>query len=106
MTSSASSQSFRRPSAFADGGEDPPLRFIGLLTRAEEVGFIGAIAHFDLGWLTRAGRPIICVNLENFRTSRGADRPKRSRWLNIDPIAVRGKQRCFRAPLKNLGKNH
>lgn len=44
----------------------PP--FLGVLTRAEEVGFIGAIGHFDLGWLERARRPVICVSLETSRT--------------------------------------
>jgi endoglucanase len=43
----------------------PP--FIGLLTRAEEVGFIGAIGHFELGWLPKAKREILCVSLETSR---------------------------------------
>ncbi len=47
--------------------------FIGLLTRAEEVGFIGAIAHFELGWLPRAKRDILCVSLETSRTLPGAE---------------------------------
>lgn len=42
--------------------------FLGLLTRAEEVGFIGAIGHFDLGWLTAARRPVLCISLETSRT--------------------------------------
>ncbi|HEX7043756.1 MAG TPA: hypothetical protein VF203_03985 [Burkholderiales bacterium] len=42
--------------------------FLGLLTRAEEVGFIGAIGHFELGWLLRARRPVVCVSLETSRT--------------------------------------
>lgn len=46
--------------------------FIGLLTRAEEVGFIGALAHFELGWLQQARRPIVCVSLEASRTLPGA----------------------------------
>jgi endoglucanase len=48
--------------------------FIGLLTRAEEVGFIGAIGHFDLGWLEvkQTSRPILCVSLETSRTLPGA----------------------------------
>jgi putative aminopeptidase FrvX len=49
----------------------PP--FIGLLTRAEEVGFIGALAHFELGWLKQAKRPVLCVSLETSRTLPGAD---------------------------------
>jgi endoglucanase len=39
-----------------------------LLTRGEEVGFVGAIAHFDLGWLERARRPIVAISLETSRT--------------------------------------
>ncbi|HEY8554779.1 MAG TPA: hypothetical protein VIL43_09605 [Burkholderiales bacterium] len=42
--------------------------FLGLLTRAEEVGFIGAIGHLELGWLQRATRPVVCVSLETSRT--------------------------------------
>lgn len=50
----------------------PP--FLGLLTRAEEVGFIGAIGHFELGWLdqSRGRRPVVCVSLEASRTLPGA----------------------------------
>ena len=44
----------------------PP--FLGLLTRGEEVGFVGAIAHFELGWLERARRPIVAISLETSRT--------------------------------------
>jgi endoglucanase len=50
--------------------QSPP--FIGLLTRAEEVGFIGAIAHFELGWLDGARRPVLAVSLETSRTLPGA----------------------------------
>ena len=46
--------------------------FIGLLTRGEEVGFIGAIGHFELGWLQKARRPVLCVSLEASRTLPGA----------------------------------
>ena len=46
--------------------------FIGLLTRAEEVGFVGAVQHFELGWLTAAKRPVLCVSLEASRTLPGA----------------------------------
>lgn len=49
------------------------LPLIGLLTRAEEVGFIGAIGHFELGWLKKARRPILGVSLETSRTLPGAD---------------------------------
>ncbi len=47
--------------------------FLGLLTRAEEVGFIGAVAHFELGWLKGAKRPLLAVSLETSRTLPGAD---------------------------------
>lgn len=49
----------------------PP--FLGLLTRAEEVGFIGALAHFQLGWLQKSKRKVICVSLETSRTFPGAE---------------------------------
>ncbi|NBX77138.1 MAG: hypothetical protein EBQ92_11335 [Proteobacteria bacterium] len=47
-------------------------KFIGVLTRAEEVGFVGCIAHFELGWLKSAKRPIVVVSLETSRTLPGA----------------------------------
>lgn len=50
-----------------------PFPFLGLLTRAEEVGFIGAIGHFELGWLKNPKRPLLCVSLETSRTLPGAD---------------------------------
>jgi putative aminopeptidase FrvX len=46
----------------------PRTPFLGLLTRAEEVGFVGAIGHFDLGWLRAAKRPVVCISLETSRT--------------------------------------
>jgi putative aminopeptidase FrvX len=47
--------------------------FLGLLTRGEEVGFVGAVEHFELGWLTKsARRPVVCVSLETSRTFPGA----------------------------------
>lgn len=46
--------------------------FIGLLTRAEEVGFVGAVQHFELGWLQDARRPLLCISLEASRTLPGA----------------------------------
>jgi len=49
-----------------------PAPFLGLLTRAEEVGFVGAIGHFELGWLAQARRPVVCVSLETSRTLPGA----------------------------------
>lgn len=48
----------------------PP--FLGLLTRAEEVGFVGAIGHLDLGWWRGAQRPLLAVSLEASRTLPGA----------------------------------
>jgi endoglucanase len=42
--------------------------FIGLLTRAEEVGFIGTVGHLEQGWLTAARRPVMCISLETSRT--------------------------------------
>lgn len=51
-------------------GKTPP--FLGLLTRAEEVGFVGAIGHFELDWLCGARRPVIAVSLETSRTLPGA----------------------------------
>jgi endoglucanase len=57
---------FRKPAS----RQHPP--FLGLLTRGEEVGFIGALAHFELGWLNKARRPIVCVSLETSRTLPGA----------------------------------
>lgn len=47
--------------------------FLGLLTRGEEVGFAGAMAHFDQGWLDRARREVVCVSLEASRTLPGAE---------------------------------
>ncbi|MGE0615565.1 MAG: hypothetical protein AB7P04_07980 [Bacteriovoracia bacterium] len=46
--------------------------FLGVLTRAEEVGFIGAIGHLELGWLQKAKRPVVAVSLEASRTLPGA----------------------------------
>ena len=47
-------------------------RFLGLLTRAEEVGFVGAIGHMELNWWTKAARPWLGVSLETSRTLPGA----------------------------------
>lgn len=46
--------------------------FIGLLTRAEEVGFVGAVKHLELGWLQAAKRPVVCISLEASRHLPGA----------------------------------
>jgi endoglucanase len=68
--------------------------FIGLLTRGEEVGFVGAVAHFELGWLARARRPLVCVSLEASRNLPGA-RPGKGpivrlgdRRTTFDPVAL------------------
>lgn len=50
-----------------------PTPFLGLLTRAEEVGFIGAIGHLELGWLKAPKRPILGVSLETSRALPGAE---------------------------------
>jgi len=52
--------------------KQPTRKFIGVLTRAEEVGFVGCIAHFEEGWLKSAKRPIVVVSLETSRTLPGA----------------------------------
>jgi endoglucanase len=46
--------------------------FIGLLTRAEEVGFVGAVKHLELGWLSAAKRSVVCISLEASRHLPGA----------------------------------
>lgn len=46
--------------------------FIGLLTRAEEVGFVGAVGHLQLGWLQQRRRPVVAISLEASRTLTGA----------------------------------
>lgn len=58
---------------FADKTRRASPPFLGLLTRGEEVGFIGALAHFDLGWYRNAVRPLLCVSLEASRTLPGAE---------------------------------
>lgn len=50
-----------------------PVPFVGLLTRGEEVGFIGMIAHLERGWLQRARRPVVCVSLETSRALPNAE---------------------------------
>jgi endoglucanase len=52
--------------------ESKPRKFIGLLTRAEEVGFVGCIAHLEQGWLRDAKRVVLFVSLETSRTLPGA----------------------------------
>jgi len=53
-------------------GKKKSAPFIGVLTRAEEVGFIGAIGHLDLGWYEHARRPLLLVSLETSRQLPGA----------------------------------
>lgn len=59
-------------SLFGRARRSGPGSFIGLLTRAEEVGFIGAVGHFESGWLNEARRPVMAVSLEASRTLPGA----------------------------------
>lgn len=47
--------------------------FLGLITRGEEVGFVGAVGHLDLGWLAGATRQVVAVSLEASRTLPGAE---------------------------------
>lgn len=54
------------------GAEQEREAFIGLLTRGEEVGFVGAVAHLEDGLLTKAKRKIIAISLEASRTLPGA----------------------------------
>jgi putative aminopeptidase FrvX len=57
---------------FGKRGQKKRPPFIGLLTRAEEVGLVGTVGHFELGWLQAAQRQIVCVSLEASRTLPGA----------------------------------
>jgi endoglucanase len=47
------------------------LPFLGLLTRGEEVGFVGALAHFDRYRLADARRPLLAVSIETSRVLPG-----------------------------------
>ncbi len=49
----------------------PP--FLALLSRAEEVGFIGTIAHLELGWWKASKTPPLVVSLETSRQLPGAE---------------------------------
>lgn len=71
--------------------------FVGLLTRGEEVGFVGAIAHFESGWLQKARRDLVFVSLEASRTLPGA-------VLGKGPIVRLGDRRTVYEPgyLKTL----
>lgn len=57
--------------AWKSKSKKPPI--IGLITRAEEVGFIGTLAHFELGWLKKRKREVVCLSLETSRTLPGAE---------------------------------
>lgn len=46
--------------------------FMGLISRAEEVGFIGTIGHLALGWLDGKTDSVVVVSLETSRTLPGA----------------------------------
>ena len=58
--------------SLAKGLKNKNRPFLGLLTRAEEVGFIGTIGHLDLGWLNKARESVVFVSLETSRTLPGA----------------------------------
>ena len=60
-------------SLYAGGKRPGSSPFIGLITRGEEVGFVGAVAHLELGWLNGHSRKIIAVSLEASRTLPGAE---------------------------------
>lgn len=51
--------------------KQPP--FIGILTRGEEVGFVGMIAHLEREWLQQAKRRIIGISLETSRALPNAE---------------------------------
>lgn len=51
-------------------GSDIP--FLGLISRAEEVGFIGTVGHFELEWLTSHKESVAVISLETSRTLPGA----------------------------------
>lgn len=50
-----------------------PFPFFGLLSRAEEVGFVGTLAHFARGYMKNRKRNVLVVSLETSRTFPGAD---------------------------------
>ncbi len=88
----------RRPSPRADD-------FLAVLTRAEEVGFVGFLAHLDLGWLTAARRPLAVISLEASRTLPGAEIGQGpvvrlgDRAAVFDPATVRVLETVARATL-------
>lgn len=74
----------------AFGARRPPP-FLGLITRAEEVGLVGCVAHLELGWLRHASRPVVAVSLEASRTLPGAE-------VGKGPIVRLGDRRTPFAP--------
>ena len=55
--------------------------FVGLLTRGEEVGFVGAIGHFELGWLTKRKREVICHQPRSITHVASQPRLEKARWF-------------------------
>jgi putative aminopeptidase FrvX len=51
---------------------DQPPSFIVLLTRAEEVAFVGMLGHLERARYHRARRPVRLINVEATRSTRGA----------------------------------
>ena len=47
--------------------------FLGLLTRGEEVGFVGAVGHLELNWLAQRHRPVVSISLESSRPLSNAE---------------------------------
>lgn len=47
--------------------------FLGLLTRGEEVGFVGALTHFDRYRIASSRRPVLAVSLETSRVLPGTN---------------------------------
>lgn len=75
---------------FASGAKSP-LPFLCLLTRGEEVGFVGAVAHLDRGWLAAARRPLLAVSVETSRALPGAA-------IGKGPVVRLGDRRTVFAP--------
>ncbi len=69
--------------------------FLGILTRAEEPGFMGAIGHFELGWYKKAKRQPLFISIETSRTLPGAEIGKGpivrlgDKFTVFDPNALR-----------------
>lgn len=58
---------------YAKSRRSGPRPFLGLITRGEEVGFVGCVGHLQLGWLSQATRPVVAISLEASRTLPGAE---------------------------------